>query len=118
MARLSRTGEVQTAQLIETQPSQFSPQEAEVQVRIWRARRRLEGGRGLWPRLKRTLLLAHVAVGQRFHEVVVQGATMRTRSHMAVVTEEIETLVRMEHGLVTRVALQQGKGFIEYTILL
>jgi hypothetical protein len=49
----------------------------------------------LWPLLKLLHGLFGVAVGQRFDKVCVLGRTKWTRNWMAVITEEVQSLMWM-----------------------
>jgi hypothetical protein len=50
----------------------------------------------LWPLLELLHRLFGVAVGQRFDEMGVLGGAERARHRVAVVAEEVQSLMRME----------------------
>lgn len=72
------------------------------------ARRRSYGSVMLWPLMVQLECLFGVAVRERFHEVRIQGAAMRTWNYMTVVAEEVETLLGMQYWLEARVTLERN----------
>lgn len=63
----------------------------------------------LWPLMESLQWLFGVAVRQRFHEMRVLSGAMHARHNVTVVTEEVQSLMRIEQQFETTVTLNERK---------